>query len=370
MKILYIANIRLPTEKAHGVQIMKTCEAFAHLGHEVELVVPDRKTPITEDPFAYYGVEKNFSIVRVPTSDTVRFGRIGFLFETWSFTRGAMRYIKEHPAEVVYGRDEMVLYAAILRRVPGVVWESHTGAWNVFARRIVDRVRAIVVISEGLQHWYRAKGVSASKLIVAHDGVDLEAFAHPEPKESARVRLGLPQEEKIALYIGRVDGWKGVSTLCEASNLLSSHVQVVVIGGEEAQVATLRSAYPRVLFLGYHPYRELADNQAAADVLVLPNTSKSEMSARFTSPLKLFTYMASGVPIVASDLPSVREVVSDEMVFFVKPDDAAACAHGIEQALSDGAAASKAALARSAVVQYSWDERARRIISSIMPVAN
>jgi hypothetical protein len=46
MKICYIAAIRLPTEKAHGLQIMKTCEAFAAAGHDVELVVSDRATPI------------------------------------------------------------------------------------------------------------------------------------------------------------------------------------------------------------------------------------------------------------------------------------------------------------------------------------
>ena len=51
MKITYLANIRLPTEKAHGIQITKMCESFASLGHEVTLVVPDRVSAITTDPF-------------------------------------------------------------------------------------------------------------------------------------------------------------------------------------------------------------------------------------------------------------------------------------------------------------------------------
>ena len=62
MKILYIANARMPTEKAHGIQIMKTCEAFAELGHEVELILPWRFNPIKEDIFEYYNVKKNFKI--------------------------------------------------------------------------------------------------------------------------------------------------------------------------------------------------------------------------------------------------------------------------------------------------------------------
>ncbi len=48
MKLLYITNFRIPTEKAHGIQIMKMCEAFATCGTDVELVAPLRKTPIAE----------------------------------------------------------------------------------------------------------------------------------------------------------------------------------------------------------------------------------------------------------------------------------------------------------------------------------
>ena len=59
-KIIYLANVRLPTEKAHGIQIVKMCEAFAGLGLEVELVVPNRLNSIQDDIFDYYGVKKNF----------------------------------------------------------------------------------------------------------------------------------------------------------------------------------------------------------------------------------------------------------------------------------------------------------------------
>ena len=64
-KIIYVANIRLPTEKAHGVQIMKMCEALARAGAIVELVVPNRHTHIGGDPFTYYEVEENFIITKL-----------------------------------------------------------------------------------------------------------------------------------------------------------------------------------------------------------------------------------------------------------------------------------------------------------------
>ena len=80
MKLLYVAPIRLPTEKAHGIQIMETCAALSRAGAEVELVVPDRKTHIQEDAFQYYNIKERFRITRLHAPDTVSYGRVGFLF--------------------------------------------------------------------------------------------------------------------------------------------------------------------------------------------------------------------------------------------------------------------------------------------------
>ena len=85
-KIMYIANARIPTEKAHGLAIMKMCEAFARQRTEVELVVPRRLNPIQDDPFEYYDVERNFSLVKLPSIDLVWIGRIGFLVQLVTFS--------------------------------------------------------------------------------------------------------------------------------------------------------------------------------------------------------------------------------------------------------------------------------------------
>jgi len=110
----------------------------------------------------------------------------------------------------------------------------------------------------------------------------------------------------------------------------------------------------------------------AADVVVLPN-SRNSRQKRFsiysrydTSPIKLFEYLASGAPIVASDLPSIREIVSEEEVFFVKPDDPQELAQGIERLLTDQEFArtlSSRALERSK--EYTWEKRAKKIVEFI-----
>ncbi len=364
MRILYAAFVRLPTEKAHGAQIMRTCEALARTGTEVTLAVPGRETSVKDDAFPYYGAQRNFSIVPLVTADLVGFGRIGFLVSALLFSRRIAQHARAQKPSVIYSRDKTVLLALRLLSNAPLAWEVH-GLEPSWAVRFLKHA-TFVAITEGVKEMLVSRGIPGERVCVAHDGVDLTPFAHQESKDGARHRLGLPLDKKIAMYIGRLDGWKGVGTLLDASVLLPRDVQVVIIGGEQAQVEALRAAYPGVMFLGFLPYRDIASNEAAADVLVLPNTARDITSLKYTSPLKLFAYMASGVPMVASDLPSTREIVSENEAFFFEPDNAGALARSIAEALSAADAPVRAGRARQKVAEYTWDKRAERIQTFIL----
>ena len=109
---------------------------------------------------------------------------------------------------------------------------------------------------------------------------------------------------------------------------------------------------------------------AAADVLALPNSGRESISARYTSPLKLYEYMASGRPIVASDLPSLREALTrGENAWLVAPDDPAALAAGIKSVLDDPEhAGAMAERARQDVQGHTWTARAERIVAFVSRV--
>jgi glycosyltransferase involved in cell wall biosynthesis len=106
-------------------------------------------------------------------------------------------------------------------------------------------------------------------------------------------------------------------------------------------------------------------------VLVLPNPA-SAISTRFTSPLKLFEYMAAGRPIVASDLPSIREVLRhEENALLVEPGNPSALAAGVRRLLDDRALADRLSSAALADVQdYSWNRRAERLEVLLEQVAH
>lgn len=366
MKIIYIANIRMPTEKAHGAQIMKMCEALERAGVEVTLAVTNRKTDIRDDPFSYYDIRTKFAIQRLPVMDLVGFGRVGFWLELISFTLSCLWFLRRERADFIFCRDEGVLWAAAMLGYTNIIWESHDGRYNGMIRKVLATCPVLFVTSHAAKELYVSHGTDAKKIVVVPNGIDLEEFFRAPGKGAARKELGFAAGDKIALYVGRLDGWKGIETFLEASVILSPQIRTVIIGGESAQVERLRLRYPSAIFLGFRPYRQLAQNLASADVLVLPNTAKEDISVRFTSPLKLFAYMASSVPIVASDLPSIREVLSEKNAVLVSPDDPEALAHAIESLLKDVGQSNKlAAQARQDVQKYTWENRARTIQEAI-----
>lgn len=361
MKLQYIAFIRVPTEKAHGLQIMKTCEAFADEGHEVELVVPGRRTSIKDDAFSYYGSVKNFKITKLQTPDFVYAGPLGFLLSLVWFAEAVVWRFAYWKADVIFSRDALVLFQHILLGKK-FVYEAHNNpSWVSVI--VAKRAQLVVSISAGLKHAYVVRGVPEEKIIVVPDAVDLKLFENASSKIEARRRLGIPEEKKVALYVGRIDSGKGADVFAASSQFLSEGVQAVLIGNGPL-LYNLKSNYPNAFFLPATKYTDLPNILPAADVLVLPNSGKGTESARNTSPLKLFAYMASGVPIVSSDVPAIREVLSDDANVFVRSDDAEELARGIQSAFEAGMQ-TRAEKAKELVTAYSWGSRAKRILSNL-----
>ncbi|MBI5456424.1 glycosyltransferase [Candidatus Kaiserbacteria bacterium] len=344
------------------------CGAFASLGHDVQLVVPQKRIFLDTDPFAYYGVKKNFTIRTLKIPDIGSRSEVFPTLIMWLDTLAFILNLKfariASEGDVLYFRDFPLLFAFSPRRNRLIIEVHHIYGWKRLFVRALMRASRIVAITNGLKDDLVALGLDAGKIIVAPDAVDLSMFRRVVQKDAARERLQLPPGKKIALYIGRIDAWKGTDTLFKAAELLRD-VQIVAIGNGPEEISVLKKHHPQVMFVGFRPYREIADNQAAADVLVLPNSGSEEISKRYTSPLKLFTYMASRIPIVVSDLPSMREILSDEEAFFFRADDPTDLTRAIETALSDRSAGARAARAYEKVLQYSWEGRAKKILASL-----
>ncbi len=360
-RIVYIADIRFPTEKAHGIQIARMCEAFADQGHEVELVVPSRLNTITESPYGFYGVKQNFKVRKVWSLDVVRFGPLGFLVHAVTFAMTVF-FLYWREKGLIYTRDTLlvVLLSILGKRV---CCEIHDIRNNIFFSFVVQRVNTVVVITKALKEALVDMGVSGDTIIVAPDGVALQMFDISLSQDEARRATGLPRDRQIVMYTGHLYSWKGADVLARAAQYIPSALFVFVGGTkEDVKVFSERYSQDNVHILGHQRYENIPQYLKAADVLVLPNTVEKKISNLYTSPLKLFEYMAVKRPIIASDLPSLREILNEEMAAFFHPGDPEDLANRIGGMLSNVEQATfLASRAREAVSVYSWNTRAERI---------
>lgn len=365
MKLVYIANIRLPTEKAHGIQIMKMCEALGGEGLSVELLVPRRINDLPEDPFDFYGVKRNFKITRIPCLDLVNFGvfRIGFLMATLSFFLFARFYLYFRSYDVIYSREPL---ASLFFR--NYILELHS--WPRQSNLLLSRPKKIMALTSFLKDDLRKLGIPEAKITVVPDAVDLAEFDLAVSKEGARQKLNLPLNKTIILYTGSFlfYSWKGVDTLLEAGKLLADYL-FVLVGGHPWEIKKLKdsSLPPNVLLLPYQKYDSMPYYLKSADVLVIPNKRGENISEKYTSPLKLFEYMAAKRPIVSSDLPSLKEVLTDNEAVFFEAGNVHDLIRAIKEINGNSELSERLAFnAFRKVKNYTWKERAKKVLKEIL----
>ncbi len=406
-RMLYVGGFDFPTTQARGIQSLHTAHALARVGIEVRLLVQratGRRAP-PADALTGYGLAPHPRLTVVPLA-VARADRIGWLeihkrlaLTNWSYGAACLLDLirtRTRP-DVVFTRDPRLAWLFIrswrVHRVP-VVYEVH----EIFSTRprdntslvpgevwgVADRTRALeravfaeadflfpltTACSDLLHHEF---GVPRGRMAVLPDGTTPPTGALPPRDPKART----------VVYAGQLYAWKGVDVLLRAMALLPEATLTVIGGsgtadGHDPDLARCRALAAelqigdRVAFTGFVPHAEVRGRLAGAGVAVVPLPDRL-MSRFFTSPLKVFDYMAAGVPIVASDLPALHDVLQDgENALLVPPDDPGALATAIRRLLVNPGLADR--LRRTAfegVGAFTWDARAARILEALRPPAS
>ena len=384
MRLLYLSDIRFPLERANGVQTMEPCAAMARRGHKINLGVrPDTKSP-PRDPFAYYGFPplSGLKIRRAPALGTMWLRRVQYLVQVlvwiFEFRRGGVVFTRD------LGVASLILQFSRKLRPP-LIYESHCFSPTEAAQRSQALSTARVVSPRKQRRLMRREGrvwCGADGYIVTTTG----NLAELERRFGKRLRVAVipngtrlqpdrkfetlhPIPPLCVVYAGHLYPWKGVDVLLQALVKLEG-VNATIIGGDAAEPDfqrlqdTSRSIGlgSRVEFVGMVEPSRVSGLLAKGDVLVLPNAGAGP-TVNHTSPLKLFEYMAAGKPIVASNLPSIREVLRDgENAVLVEPGNPTALTSGLRRVLEDRKLAERiASRAFDEVAEYSWDCRAERV---------
>ncbi len=371
-RLSYFAVAKVPGERAHSIQIAKTCEALARRLDELELVVP-RLGPRTERRSAPRRVRR----VRLCAPNFLPLGRwapawlMRVLFDVQSVTFALVtvaRSLLLRRFDAYYTRSPFVALAFALAFGRRAVLELHLPPAGPLRRWLLRLCRVFrcrfVAISDALRH-RTADSLRArpDEIGVAHDGYDPAAFARAADRTEARRRLRLPDETFVICYVGSaatLGAAKGVRFIAEAYRQAALPEAMLLLIGIERKGAPSRTEGIRCL--NRIPQEEIASVLKACDCAVM-SFPEDAAYARAMSPLKLFEYMAAGLPILAPDLPNLREVLDESCALFVPLTDAAALAEGMRRLRSDAALRSRlGAGAAERAPTYTWDTRAERLL--------
>ena len=372
MRIVYLSKALIPSRSANSIHIMKMCQAFAKDGHEVVLVAQDSKQnePGAENVYAYYSVEPIFTIRKL-SKPSIYGGRL-------IYDMKILLELLKYGYDLVYSR---YLEGCFISTFLGykTILEAHDPFWNELGRLrngMLDKIITskdlcgVVVITEALRRVFIKRSEKAINIIVAPDGADL-----PHTEEARRLsgRKGLLQVG----YTGHLYKGKGMETIEQLAPLLND-VDFHVVGGLDRDIRYWkeRISGSNVFFHGFVEPRLISTYINAFDVCLLPiqrtvftyaknpqDSGKVRNIAGYTSPLKLFEYMAHGKAIVASDLPVIREVLNRDIAMLVEPEDIKGWVNAIK-ALQNKALRAEISLKAIKYFNenFSWEQRARTII--------
>jgi glycosyltransferase involved in cell wall biosynthesis len=370
-KLVYIARSRIPSLRANCIQTLKMCSGFAaHV--PVELIAPY----YPEDARQKADLRERFALAREFDVTWVPFPHWGERFAVRGYALAAALRVRLLGARYVHTREPWSAYW-LARSGVRVGFEAHyleeDRRHPVWRKLVSDpglspALRGIFCISKSLIEDYAAAGARRELLQWAPDGVDLQRFEPAVDRGVARARLGLPAAARIVCHAGHLYPGRGVEETLEALTSLPD-VLLVLIGGTPEDINRIRAQAAgrdlcdRVRFEGTVPNGKVPLYLWAADALIMPYTTRTA-TARAMSPLKMFEYMAAGRPIVATDFPSVREVLRhEENALLVAPDRPDQIARGLRRVLEDRTLAEAlAGRARKDVEAYTWERRAEHIL--------
>jgi glycosyltransferase involved in cell wall biosynthesis len=383
---IFFINEELPKQEAHLVQSTNAANGAANLGYTTVLVYPQKglislnpwllirpfqpqKIPV--ELIKYYNLQDNLKVAPLP---------MPWPIDNWpgkftnSDTIATKYYLPFHIApttQLVHSRNWNFVKAAIKNGIPAI-YEHHHHDHKKFEPEIVKNplFQIAITVVDTIRETMIENGMPPEKVVTIHNGFN-RLFMERQLEKSRAWREKLLQNHrtKLVIYAGALQQFKGIDVLIEVAKEMPD-VQFVCAGGKPAEVEHYQQLakdkqVTNIIFLGYVLHDELASLLQAADILAHPHCLGN--AATFTSPLKLFDYLASGNPVVATEIPSLTQFKhTPAIAAWCEPDNPTKFAESLRQVLvnypkkNDGYPE-----ILDFVKQFSWENRATKILSHV-----
>lgn len=361
-------------------------KALTEQGHSVDLVTY---------PFGADVDMPNLRIIRAGRPPFVQGVRIGpsvakAFLDVW-LTVAALRQARAGRYDVVHSHEEAGLLGVWLARRLGIphLYDMHSSLpqqlenfkfsssgllrwlFETAERRMIHDSKVVITICQELQDTVTAMGAGDRAVLIENVmGGDVDGAPGPGRPELRRAH-GLTPEDAVVLYTGTFEAYQGLDLLFDAmERLRDSHPRAValVVGGTPSQVDAARTrvgrSRARVVFTGQRPPAEIPHFVDACDVLASPRISGTN------TPLKIYSYLRSGRPVVATRLLTHLQVLDDTSAVLVEPSGEA-FAEGLSRVLDQPHLAARVvqgaqALAASKYSRATYLEKTRQAYAMLL----
>lgn len=307
MKIAILTS-RFPPEGIGGTEFLSynTAKYLAKSGNEVYVITSGGKEAPAQE------IKEGFNICRISYPKLSSFGVLIFWVRIYF-------YIKKINPDIVHCQTAQMgppcLLAKKMLGIPYIVFGHGSDiylSWKfkkTISKTIFSSAGAVVALTN---HMKNAMAKYCKKeIIIIPNGASMEDFGGLS-KETARTKLKISPQEKVILFVGRIITLKGVEYLVEAFLTVKKKIQNVKLFllGEGEQFQEVQSIVKKsklvneVIFTGNVPVEDIPCYMAASDIFVLPSLSEG-------FPLVIIEAMASGLPIVATKVTGLPEIVKD-----------------------------------------------------------
>ena len=378
--ITYLSNSRFPSEMANTVQIMNMCHAMAEYGFKVNLLKPYRVNQLSgasTDLFEFYNLTKRFGIHTVKFLDFSFLGKFipSLMLRSLNYINNMLwenylvnYYIKNYNQDLIYMRHTLpfALHKISKLNIPAIV-EFH----GMPSKRYIKYYKSAFKNSKKFIPLALTKllaedisevlNIHFNDILILPGAVDINKFG-------AKKIVSNNDEKKLNItYVGSLIPNRGVDTLMIAAKALKEF-NFTIIGGVGEDLCKMKlykekNGLSNLNLLGYKSQKDLPLYYQKADILILPMTGKEVHTTKYASPNKLFEYMASGKPIIASDLNSIREILkNNESILLFDPDNSKDLINKIKSLSSDSALMIKLSRnSKNLAKRYSWNNRVEKI---------
>lgn len=380
MQVHYVSPSTIPARSANSIHVLQQCNALAQ---NVDTVSIYCKSNLSEevthsDIERFYGIELSSNVKLVSFTSRVSAAT------NFRIALHAIRKIRAPENSILISRN---LYAAFYFAVVkkwSFLYETHQlelGFRKYLQKMIIaaSRVRVIVISTKLRILLEDHLGMKCTKIQVLHDAAPSGLRPLPTSKKRATLSRITSVDVRnwgfLCGYFGHLYEGRGIEVILRVAAICNECL-FIIFGGNEEDLERFRerNRLKNVVFFGHVPHSESLLAMQSCDALLMPYQKSVAIgaklkhdTARWMSPMKMFEYLASGVPIISSDLPVLAEVLTDgRNALLVECDNEEKWAHAIETLKNDHYLAEtlRSNAFEDYSLKYNWNIRAVELLKS------